>query len=83
MKACPRDVEWLTVVYMHIQNVRVRVLQGGMCTVYIPAEDKVVSVSAEHLEPTLPSKGDKVRTSRRMRLRTRVTPLHKRHWRWR
>ena len=36
------------------------ILQGGMCTLYIASEDKVVSVASEHLEPVRPQKGDKV-----------------------
>ena len=36
-------------------------LQGGICTLYIPDEDKVVSVASEHLEPQIPQKGDRVR----------------------
>ena len=32
-----------------------------MCTLYIPEEDKVVSVASEHLEPVVPQKGDRVR----------------------
>ena len=31
-----------------------------MCTLFIPDEDKVVSVACDHLEPVLPDKGDKV-----------------------
>ena len=36
-------------------------LQGGICTLYIPDEDKVRSVASEHLEPQIPQKGDRVR----------------------
>jgi len=32
-----------------------------MCTLYIPDEDKVISVASEHLEPVVPEKGDKVK----------------------
>ena len=35
--------------------------QGNVCTLYIPDEDKVVSVTSEHLEPQVPQKGDRVR----------------------
>jgi len=34
-----------------------------MCTLYIPEEDKVVSVASEHLEPVVPQKGNRVRTT--------------------
>ena len=36
--------------------------QGGMCTLFVVAEDKVVNVASEHLEPVVPSKGDRVST---------------------
>ena len=35
-------------------------VQGGMCSVYIPVEDKVVNIACEHLEPVQPEKLDKV-----------------------
>lgn len=34
--------------------------QGGMCSVYITAEDKVVNIACEHLEPVPPEVHDKV-----------------------
>ncbi|KAL5006667.1 hypothetical protein ScPMuIL_015473 [Solemya velum] len=37
----------------------VRSTTGGMCSVFIPDEDKVVNIACEHLEPVLPEKGDK------------------------
>ena len=43
-------------------NVSFTFLQGGICTLYIPDEDKVVSVASEHLEPQVPQKGDRVRS---------------------
>lgn len=36
-------------------------IQGGMCTVFIPDDDRVVSIAIEHLEPVQPNKGDRVR----------------------
>ena len=35
-------------------------VQGGMCTLFIPDRDKVISVASEHLEPVIPEKGDRV-----------------------
>ena len=35
--------------------------QGAMCTLFIPLEDKVVSVASEHLEAVTPQKGDRVK----------------------
>jgi len=35
-------------------------LQGGMCTLFVPDQDKVISVASEHLEPVCPEKGDRV-----------------------
>jgi len=31
-----------------------------MCTLFIPDQDKVISVASEHLEPIQPEKGDRV-----------------------
>jgi len=31
-----------------------------MCTLYVPDQDKVISVASEHLEPIRPEKGDRV-----------------------
>uniref|UniRef100_UPI00358F343B transcription elongation factor SPT5-like isoform X2 n=1 Tax=Myxine glutinosa TaxID=7769 RepID=UPI00358F343B len=39
----------------------IRSISGGMCSVYLPESDKVVSVACEHLEPVTPSKYDKVK----------------------
>uniref|UniRef100_A0A8C4QQR9 Transcription elongation factor SPT5 n=1 Tax=Eptatretus burgeri TaxID=7764 RepID=A0A8C4QQR9_EPTBU len=39
----------------------IRSISGGMCSVYLPESDKVVSVACEHLEPVIPSKYDKVK----------------------
>ncbi|KAL4224649.1 Transcription elongation factor SPT5 [Mactra antiquata] len=39
----------------------IRSVTGGMCSVFLPEEDKVVNVSCEHLEPVLPEKGDKTK----------------------
>lgn len=38
-----------------------RGLSGGMCAVYVPAEDRVVNVLADVLEPVVPQSGDKVK----------------------
>jgi len=34
-----------------------------MCTLFIPDQDKVISVASEHLEPICPEKGDRVSMS--------------------
>jgi transcription elongation factor SPT5 len=39
----------------------IRNISGGMCTLFLPEEDKVISVASEHLEPVLPDKGDRVK----------------------
>lgn len=39
----------------------IRSVTGGMCSVFLPEEDKVVNVSCEHLEPVLPEKNDKAK----------------------
>jgi len=54
------------VVISPIPHVAVCVLQSGMCSVFLPAEDKVVSIPCEHLEPVQPEKGDKVGTPQLM-----------------
>lgn len=38
-----------------------RLFKGGICTLYIPDEDKMVSVASDHLEPVTPKTGDRVR----------------------
>lgn len=35
--------------------------QGGMCTVYLPTEDRVVNLISDQLEPVIPSRGDRVK----------------------
>lgn len=32
-----------------------------MCSVFLPDEDRTVSISAEHLQPVQPSRGNKVK----------------------
>ncbi|KAK3597633.1 hypothetical protein CHS0354_030186 [Potamilus streckersoni] len=39
----------------------IRSVNGGMCSVYIPNEDKVVNIACEHLEPVQPEKGDRAK----------------------
>lgn len=39
----------------------IRSISGGMCSVYIKSEDKVVNVSCEHLEPVSPEVHDKAK----------------------
>lgn len=34
---------------------------GGMCSVFLLKEDRVVNILSEHLEPVLPRSGDKVK----------------------
>lgn len=36
-------------------------LQGLICTVFLPEEDRTVSISCEHLEPVVPMHGDAVK----------------------
>lgn len=51
-------------------------LQGGMCSVYCPEEDKVVNISAEHLQATTPEKQDRVSClSPSVTLQGDLTPL--------
>nr|XP_006824005.1 PREDICTED: transcription elongation factor SPT5 isoform X2 [Saccoglossus kowalevskii] len=39
----------------------IRGISGGMCSVFIPDEGRVVNVHSDHLEPVMPSKQDKVK----------------------
>ncbi|CAM9491533.1 unnamed protein product [Lampetra planeri] len=39
----------------------IRSISGGMCSVYLPDSDKVVSIASDHLEPVIPAKYDKVK----------------------
>jgi transcription elongation factor SPT5 len=36
-------------------------LQGGMCSVFLPDEDRVVNIVSEHLEPIVPQRSDQVK----------------------
>lgn len=38
----------------------IRGISGGMCSVFLPTEDRVVNILSEHLEPVVPSPGDTV-----------------------
>lgn len=33
-------------------------LQGAMCSVFLPEEDRVVNIICDHLEPVIPKSGD-------------------------
>jgi transcription elongation factor SPT5 len=39
----------------------IRGVTPGMCSVFLPDEDRTVSIAAEHLQPVQPSRGDKVK----------------------
>ncbi|XP_064477491.1 transcription elongation factor SPT5-like [Ornithodoros turicata] len=39
----------------------IRGISGGMCSIFLPKEDRVMNILSEHLEPVLPSAGDKVK----------------------
>ncbi|XP_042899207.1 transcription elongation factor SPT5 [Parasteatoda tepidariorum] len=39
----------------------IRGISGGMCSVFLPKEDRVVNIMGEHLEPVTPLRGDKVK----------------------
>ncbi|KAI1289197.1 Transcription elongation factor SPT5 [Halotydeus destructor] len=39
----------------------IRGISGGMCSVFLPTEDRVVNILSEHLEPVTPQKGDNVK----------------------
>ncbi|XP_014681911.1 PREDICTED: transcription elongation factor SPT5-like isoform X2 [Priapulus caudatus] len=39
----------------------IRSVSGGMCSVYMTDQDKMISVLGEHLEPVTPETGDKVK----------------------
>ncbi|XP_046743130.1 transcription elongation factor SPT5 [Diprion similis] len=39
----------------------IRGISGGMCAVFLPAEDRVVNLLCEQLEPVVPSRGDQVK----------------------
>ena len=36
-------------------------MQGDMCCVYLPDEERVVNINGAHLEPVLPQEKDKVK----------------------
>lgn len=38
----------------------VRSISGGMCSIFLLEEDRVVNIMGEHLEPIIPQKGDQV-----------------------
>lgn len=46
---------------MIIIQLFVLFLQGGMCAVFLPAEDRVVNLICEQLEPVIPTQGDRVK----------------------
>ncbi|KAL0271372.1 UNVERIFIED_CONTAM: hypothetical protein PYX00_008479 [Menopon gallinae] len=39
----------------------IRSISGGMCSVYLPDEDRVVNIEGDHLEPVIPQRGDQVK----------------------
>lgn len=43
------------------QTGTIRGISGGMCSVFLLKEDRVVSITSEHLEPVVPRAGDKVK----------------------
>ncbi|KAG1712147.1 Transcription elongation factor SPT5 [Nymphon striatum] len=43
------------------QNGIIRGISGGMCSVFLPKEDRVMNIMSEHLEPVTPERGDKVK----------------------
>lgn len=43
------------------QTVVIRGITGGMCSVFLPLEGRVVNVDCEHLEPIVPQRGDTVK----------------------
>lgn len=39
----------------------IRGVSGGMCSVFLPEEERVVNILGEHLEPVTPAQGDRVK----------------------
>ncbi|KAJ9580689.1 hypothetical protein L9F63_024134, partial [Diploptera punctata] len=39
----------------------IRGISGGMCSVFLPEEDRVVNIVSEHLEPIVPQRSDQVK----------------------
>lgn len=39
----------------------IRGVTPGMCSVFLPDEDRTVSIAAEHLQPVQPTRGDRVK----------------------
>jgi transcription elongation factor SPT5 len=39
----------------------IRGISGGMCSVFLPDEDRVVNIVSEHLEPIVPQRSDQVK----------------------
>lgn len=42
------------------QSGIIRGISGGMCSVFLPTEDRVVNILSEHLEPVMPKTGEHV-----------------------
>ncbi|XP_071182024.1 transcription elongation factor SPT5-like isoform X2 [Mytilus edulis] len=43
------------------QKGQIRSVSGGMCSVYVTEQDKVMNIASEHLEPIPPEVGDKAK----------------------
>ncbi|MPC98932.1 Transcription elongation factor SPT5 [Portunus trituberculatus] len=41
----------------------IRGVSGGMCSVFLPEEERVVNILGEHLEPVTPAQLDRVKVS--------------------
>ena len=57
---CARDSFSLVETFVTFAERAFDVIQGGMCSIFIAAEEKIVSVPSEHLQPVTPQVNDKV-----------------------
>ena len=48
-----------------------------MCSVFLPDEDRTVSIAAEHLQPVQPSRGNKVKVIMGKYFKIFFTTAHK------
>ena len=60
------DMEILIILLLNINNfstkkLQVRSVTVGNCSVFLPEEDRVISVQPEHLAPVTPVMGDKTK----------------------
>lgn len=53
----------VVLLYFKILGKTLFLFQSGMCSVFLPEEERVVNILGEHLEPVTPVQGDRVKVS--------------------